>query len=121
MWHNVWIRAADLLVRGRGFQETVRDLSKDDLIDVQGTVVAVHSGGLYRVPVSTRGTFSAGTPERLMASGFRPGDNMRSYAPAPDGQRFVSLPGWEVSPDMAQVNFALHWSQEVRRKLGLTP
>ena len=24
-------------------------MSKDDLIDVQGTVVAVHSGGLYRV------------------------------------------------------------------------
>jgi translation initiation factor IF-1 len=24
-------------------------LSKDDLIDMQGTVVAVHSGGLYRV------------------------------------------------------------------------
>jgi translation initiation factor IF-1 len=28
--------------------ETTR-LSKDDLIDMQGTVVAVHSGGLYRV------------------------------------------------------------------------
>ena len=27
-------------------------LSKDDLIDVQGTVVAVHSGGLYRVQVN---------------------------------------------------------------------
>ena len=26
-----------------------RLLSKDDLIDMQGTVVAVHSGGLYRV------------------------------------------------------------------------
>jgi translation initiation factor IF-1 len=26
-------------------------LSKDDLIDIQGTVVAVHSGGLYRVQV----------------------------------------------------------------------
>ena len=26
-----------------------KQLSKDDLIDVQGTVVAVHSGGLYRV------------------------------------------------------------------------
>src|SRR5206468_458837 len=26
-----------------------KHLSKDDLIDVQGTVVAVHSGGLYRV------------------------------------------------------------------------
>lgn len=24
-------------------------LSKDDLIDMQGTVIAVHSGGLYRV------------------------------------------------------------------------
>ena len=24
-------------------------MSKDDLIDVQGTVIAVHSGGLYRV------------------------------------------------------------------------
>jgi translation initiation factor IF-1 len=24
-------------------------LSKDDLIDVQGTVIAVHSGGIYRV------------------------------------------------------------------------
>ena len=24
-------------------------MSKDDLIDVQGTVTAVHSGGLYRV------------------------------------------------------------------------
>ena len=27
-------------------------MSKDDLIDVQGTVVAVHSGGLYRVEVN---------------------------------------------------------------------
>jgi translation initiation factor IF-1 len=29
--------------------EATNRLSKDDLIDVQGTVVAVHSGGLYRV------------------------------------------------------------------------
>ncbi len=28
-------------------------MSKDDLIDVQGTVVAVHSGGLYRVQVES--------------------------------------------------------------------
>ena len=28
---------------------TQPSLSKDDLIDIQGTVVAVHSGGLYRV------------------------------------------------------------------------
>ena len=30
-------------------RERTRHLSKDDLIDMQGTVVAVHSGGLYRV------------------------------------------------------------------------
>jgi translation initiation factor IF-1 len=35
--------------RASASKETDRDLSKDDLIDVQGTVVAVHSGGLYRV------------------------------------------------------------------------
>ena len=33
--------------------ERTADLSKDDLIDVQGTVVAVHSGGLYRVQVDS--------------------------------------------------------------------
>ena len=32
-----------------GPPERTRRLSKDDLIDMQGTVVAVHSGGLYRV------------------------------------------------------------------------
>jgi translation initiation factor IF-1 len=31
------------------YERTLSDLSKDDLIDMQGTVVAVHSGGLYRV------------------------------------------------------------------------
>jgi translation initiation factor IF-1 len=31
------------------FVESISRLSKDDLIDMQGTVVAVHSGGLYRV------------------------------------------------------------------------
>jgi translation initiation factor IF-1 len=34
MWHTSWFGVL---------------LSKDDLIDMQGTVVAVHSGGLYRV------------------------------------------------------------------------
>ena len=30
-------------------RRTRRRVAKDDLIDVQGTVMAVHSGGLYRV------------------------------------------------------------------------
>lgn len=38
MWHNVCCE-----------ERTASSLSKDDLIDMQGTVVAVHSGGLYRV------------------------------------------------------------------------
>ena len=38
LWHNVCHK-----------ERTASRLSKDDLIDMQGTVVAVHSGGLYRV------------------------------------------------------------------------
>jgi translation initiation factor IF-1 len=50
MWHNVWIPAADSTHNaGCGVEGDRQGLSKDDLIDVQGTVVAVHSGGLYRV------------------------------------------------------------------------
>jgi translation initiation factor IF-1 len=39
MWHNICLKEKGSLA----------SLSKDDLIDMQGTVVAVHSGGLYRV------------------------------------------------------------------------
>ena len=38
IWHNVCLP-----------ERIYWQLSKDDLIDMQGTVVAVHSGGLYRV------------------------------------------------------------------------
>ena len=40
-------RRPDLTQRRR--KELHPFVSKDDLIDMQGTVVAVHSGGLYRV------------------------------------------------------------------------
>lgn len=42
-------RVAQFLIGGADLRRGRTDLSKDDLIDVQGTVVAVHSGGLYRV------------------------------------------------------------------------
>jgi translation initiation factor IF-1 len=52
LWHNACEREASL----KGFARRrpllkgfLASLSKDDLIDMQGTVVAVHSGGLYRV------------------------------------------------------------------------
>lgn len=41
VWHNVCLTEVK---KGQ-----LARLSKDDLIDMQGTVVAVHSGGLYRV------------------------------------------------------------------------
>ena len=45
LWHNVccFPYSSDFPERNTS------SLSKDDLIDMQGTVVAVHSGGLYRV------------------------------------------------------------------------
>jgi translation initiation factor IF-1 len=43
-------RCGTLIAKRRGFRGGKDEvLSKDDLIDMQGTVVAVHSGGLYRV------------------------------------------------------------------------
>ncbi len=79
------------------------------------------AGTLYRVAVSNTGSggaFVASSPERV-ASGFRPGDNLRSYSPAPDGKRFAALPGYETSETAVQVNLALHWNRDVRRLLKL--
>ena len=47
----VWLRLPEAVTEcGTIFDcRKGQHLSKDDLIDVQGTVVAVHSGGLYRV------------------------------------------------------------------------
>lgn len=47
--HDRARRRTSRLPRLRPLREVYNGLSKDDLIDVQGTVVAVHSGGLYRV------------------------------------------------------------------------
>ena len=46
------VRCGTLIAKLRAIPDgSAKDevLSKDDLIDMQGTVVAVHSGGLYRV------------------------------------------------------------------------
>jgi len=46
VWHNNCHSQVPVSDSETGFGQFV---SKDDLIDMQGTVVAVHSGGLYRV------------------------------------------------------------------------
>ena len=81
------------------------------------------AGTLYRVAVGNTdsgGAFVASSPERV-ASGFRPGDNLRTYSPAPDGRRFAALPGYETGEATVQINLALHWDREVRRLLKLEP
>jgi Tol biopolymer transport system component len=74
------------------------------------------AGGLRRVSIDTASGFSAGRPE-LVATGFRSGDNPRSYSPTPDGQRFAALPSWEMDRTVLQVDLALHWDREVKRLL----
>ena len=59
MLYEIWARSGHLWhnhceqIGGSAYwtcRERIQaSLSKDDLIDMQGTVVAVHSGGLYRV------------------------------------------------------------------------
>ena len=80
-----------------------------------------NAGTLFRVAVAKSGVggaFVASSPERV-ATGFRPGDNLRTYSPAPDGRRFAALPGYETAETTVQVNLALHWDREVRRLLKL--
>jgi Tol biopolymer transport system component len=78
-------------------------------------------GVLYQVAVDAKGgPFTAGPPERVFA-GMRTGENQHSFAPAPDGERFVVLPGWGVSGEATQVNLGLNWARDVRRRLGLLP
>src|SRR3954470_21561568 len=48
-WPRVWTPCDPRQNMAHLLDEKGQSLSKDDLIDVQGTVVAVHSGGLYRV------------------------------------------------------------------------
>ena len=53
VWHNNCLGRVRLALDSRSTRvwtgRNASRLSKDDLIDMQGTVVAVHSGGLYRV------------------------------------------------------------------------
>ena len=49
-WRNPWRPVAQPRVTGSCIIRPASiPVAKDDLIDVQGTIVAVHSGGLYRV------------------------------------------------------------------------
>ena len=54
------------------------NLSKDDLIDMQGTVVAVHSGGLYRVQCDAGHEVLAQLSGRMRRFRFKvvPGDRV---------------------------------------------
>jgi len=64
-------------------------LSKDDLIDMQGTVVAVHSGGLYRVQCDAGHEVLAQTVDR------QPRSVVTQATIDPLGQRlFVVALGW---------------------------
>ena len=79
-------------------------MSKDDLIDMQGTVVAVHSGGLYRVQCDAghevlhvqRGRREdGGDLRRVMAVVIHDGNSLRHpfnfKSAASPGERFNSL------------------------------
>jgi translation initiation factor IF-1 len=46
---EIFLRRRSAPREGSSLRDKDEVLSKDDLIDMQGTVVAVHSGGLYRV------------------------------------------------------------------------
>src|SRR5258708_25773360 len=93
LWHNVCNK-----------ERPASRLSKDDLIDMQGTVVAVHSGGLYR------GQCDAGHEVLAQLSGrmrrFRikgvPGDPLTVRLPPYDpGRGLLTLPAPQPQPNLS--------------------
>jgi len=70
VWHNCCLDTQD--------ERTASPLSKDDLIDMQGTVVAVHSGGLYRVQCDAGHEVLAQLSGRMRRLGIKvvPGDRV---------------------------------------------
>ena len=72
-------------------------MSKDDLIDMQGTVVAVHSGGLYRVQVDAGHEVLAQLSGRMRRFRIKvvPGDRVTVGISPYDPQR-----GWDGSDFM---------------------
>src|SRR2546425_13079637 len=75
-------------------ERTASRLSKDDLIDMQGTVVAVHSGGLYRVQCDAGHEVLAqlsGRMRRFRIKGV-PGDRVTAgVSPYDPGRGIITL------------------------------
>ena len=70
-------------------------MSKDDLIDMQGTVVAVHSGGLYRVQCDAGHEVLAQLSGRMRRFRIKvvPGDRVTvGVSPVRPGPRHHHLP-----------------------------
>ena len=64
-------------------------LAKDDLIDVQGTITAVHSGGLYRVQCDSGHELLAQLSGRMRRFRIKvvPGDRVKVGVPPYDPTR----------------------------------
>jgi Tol biopolymer transport system component len=74
---------------------------------------------LYRVPVETSRTFSAGRPERLLdrvASG-----DVRTYSPAPDGSRILTFRSPESGRSERTMYLDLGFAERVRTLAAAKP
>ena len=78
----------------------------------------VQGNRMMAVEVTLSPAFSATKPRMLFERRIQRVPNFRNYDVAPDGRRFLVLPGPENTPEPTQIRLVLNWSEELRRKLG---
>jgi serine/threonine-protein kinase len=79
------------------------------------------AGALTVVPVSTTGSFTAGTSVKISSTRYFSANQARSYDVTPDGRRFLFIKGGgaTTSPAATPVSLVvtLNWLDEIRAKL----
>ena len=68
------------------------------------------------VPVEIQPVFKAGTPRVLFRDAGYQGS--RDYDVTPDGEHFLMIKRKEAPVGENQVNVVLHWSEELKGKMG---
>ena len=71
-----------------------------------------HDDQMMAVPVSLKGEFSAGRPQRLFEIRFNAGDNGPNYDVSRDGKWFV-MPRGDQGPVHGELHVVLNWFGEV--------
>ena len=80
--------------------------------------------GVYAVPITTKGTVTAGRSSLLFEGNFEGGPltpGIPSYDVALDGQRFVMVTSTSDAESPTRLDVVMNWAEDLRRRVPLRP